>query len=395
MEQIGKIRVLHIITRLVRGGADENTIHNIRGLDSNIYDVDLLVGGESDLQLLADLTDINYYVLAELKRDVNPWADFVGFFKLVNFIKRKKYSIVHTHTAKAGILGRIAGKLGGAPIIVHTLHGITFHDFMNPIVKKGYIILERITGYFTDYFITVGEDLKNKYLDQRIGRSNQYETIYSGFPIDKFIESCHVTDSIKRDELKKLSVSSGDVFIGTVTRLEPRKGHTYLFQAATKIVKQHPNVKFLIIGEGPYREQLEIEVRNLNLQNNVVFVGYREDVGRIISFFDIFVLTSLWEGLPRVLVQAALAEKPIVTFEVEGAWEVVKDGVNGYIVPSKNVEKLSDRLFVLLSDLEKAKTMGVQGRKIVNNNWDVSVMVKNTSLVYERLLQMKKLNGRF
>ncbi len=389
MERKRKVRILHVITRLVRGGADENTIYNIRGADSSLYEIELLVGGESDLKLVSELSDIQCYVLPTLKRDINPVTDLVGLIKLTRLIRKKKYEIVHTHTAKAGILGRIAGKIGGAPIIVHTLHGITFHDFMNPLTKKSYIIFEKLAGHFTDFFITVGDDLKNKYLMKKIGGENQYQTIYSGFPTEEFIQSCTISNSRKIEEFKKLKLQKDDIVIGTVTRLEKRKGHTYLFQSAVKIIQKFPNVKFVIVGEGPYRRQLESEVKRFNLQKNVIFAGYWKDVGRIISLYDIFVLTSLWEGLPRVLVQAALAEKPIVTFEVEGAWEVVKEGVNGYIVPSKNVEKLTDRLSLLVSDLRTAKKMGGQGRNIVGNNWDVNVMVKNTSHVYKKLLKFK------
>lgn len=389
-----KIKLLHVITRLVRGGADENTIYNIRGLDKGRYQVELLVGGDSDFDLLNNLNDIHYCVIPELRRNINPWYDCLAFFKLLKILKKNKYQIVHTHTAKAGFLGRIAAKIVGIPITVHTLHGITFHDFINPLVKMCYIGLEKVAGHYTDKFITVGEDLKQKYLEKNIGSPARYTTIYSGFYIDKFYRDSEDLDDFRTEEFKKLGISRSDVIIGTVSRLEPRKGHTYLFQAVDRMIREITNVKLLVSGEGSYRENLEKEVERLKLKEKIYFLGFRSDIPQIITLFDIFVLTSLWEGLPRVLVQAALLGKPIVTFDVEGAWEIVKDGVNGFIVPPKDIELLTQKLLFLAKDLTNTRQMGLKGKKIVGHDWDVENMVSKTKKVYEDLI-VKKLNSRY
>jgi len=382
-----KIRLLHIITRLVRGGADENTIYNIRGLDKCKYQVDLLVGGDSDFDFLKSLNDIQSYVIPELRRNVNPWYDSLAFFKLIKFLKKNNYQIVHTHTAKAGFLGRITAEIVGTPIIVHTLHGTTFHEFINPLLKACYIGLEKVAGHYTDKFITVGEDLKQKYLAKKIGSPTQYTTIYSGFDIDKFCRDSKDIDAFRAEEFKKLGISDSDVIIGTVSRLESRKGHTYLFQAVDRLLKEYPNARLLVVGEGPYRANLEKEVEQLKLEEKIHFLGYRLDIPKIIALFDIFVLTSLWEGLPRVLVQAALLGKPIVTFDVEGAGEVVRDGVNGFIVPPKNVAQLTQKLLFFATDLFRAQQTGLEGKKIVCNNWDIELMVEKTEKVYEDLIE--------
>jgi glycosyltransferase involved in cell wall biosynthesis len=384
-----KIIVLHIITRLIRGGADENTILNIRGLEKDKFKVDLVVGGESDPTILNQLDGINCIKISALKRNIQPWWDVIALLKLVRLIRKNRYLIVHTHTAKAGFLGRIAAKLSGTPIIVHTLHGTTFHDLNNPIVKKIYIALERFVAYFTDKFIAVGDDLKKKYLDQKIGSFEQYTTIHSGFEIAAFIEAGRLSDTARRQELDKIGISEDTIVIGTVSRLEPRKGHVYLFHSAQKIVDQSPNVKFLIAGEGYYRNKLEQQVEQFKLSDSIKFLGYRSDIAKIISIFDVFLLTSLWEGLPRVLVQAALLGKPVVTFDVEGAREVVKHGVNGFIVPLRDTESLAQKLLVFVRNLDLARDMGRHGKEIVGNRWGAVTMIEKTKQVYKDLIAAK------
>jgi len=384
-----KIKVLHIITRLIRGGADENTILNIRGLEKDKYQVELVVGGESDPAILAQLTGINCTVISSLKRNILPWWDLLAFLQLARLIKKGHYQIVHTHTAKAGFLGRIAARLSGTPIIVHTLHGTTFHDSIHPLIKKFYIEFERFVAYFTDMFIAVGDDLKKKYLNKKIGSAERYTTIHSGFDLNTFVEAGNLSDADRRLELNKLGISENNFVIGTVSRLEPRKGHIYLFEAAKRIVSQIPNTKFLIVGEGYYRQRLEQQAEQLNLSDFIKFLGYRADIAKIISLFDVFLLTSLWEGLPRVLVQAALLGKPIVTFDVEGAREIVENGVNGFIVPLRNVELLAQKLLVFARNLDLAQNMGRRGKKIVGNRWAADLMIEQTKQLYQELVAAK------
>lgn len=389
MPRHDRIKILHIITRLIRGGADENTILNIRGLEKNKFKVDLLVGGESDLDILNQLDDITCMRISALKRNILPWWDLIALLKMIRDLKKGRYHIVHTHTAKAGFLGRMAAKLSGVPIIVHTLHGTTFHDSNNPVVKKIYIALERLVAYFTDKFIVVGNDLKAKYLAQKIGCSEKFTTIYSGFEVAAFVDAGRISETTRRLELNKIGISNEDIVIGTVSRLEPRKGHVYLFQVAQKIIEQFPTCKFLIVGEGYYRSQLEQQVRQFHLSDAIKFLGYRADIARAISLFDIFVLTSLWEGLPRVLVQAALVGKPIVTFAVEGAREVVHDRINGFIVPLHDTESLAQKLLVLMQNLQLARRMGECGKEIVGQRWSTTAMIEKTKQVYADLMRQK------
>jgi len=385
-ESGSKIRVLHLITRLIKGGADENTILTIRGLKKEDYEVDLMIGGESDYNFIENLDDIKPILVNELRRNINPAKDFIAFYRIYNYIKKHDYTIIHTHTAKAGFLGRLAAKCAGTPVIIHTLHGITFHNFLNIIVKNIYIFLEKWVGKFTDKFITVGDDIKQKYIAKHIAEPDKYITIRSGFDLQQFIQTGTLSHTERSFERQRIGLKPTDIVIGSVSRLEPRKGHIHLIEAASKIVTQNQRIKFLIVGEGSYRTYLEDEVRRRNLTNWIMFLGYRSDIARIMALFDIFVLTSLWEGLPRVLVQAAALGKPIVTFDVEGAREVVVHEKNGFIIPAKNESKLIERLLWLSQHIDRAHQMGLMGKNLINESWDYRIMVQQINNLYQELL---------
>lgn len=375
--------VLHIITRLVKGGADENTLHTVYGLIKNGYEVDLLLGGDSDQKLIAEHSKLNIILMPELKRDIKP-SNILAFWKIYRLIKRKNYHLVHTHTAMAGFIGRIAARIAKTPVIIHTLHGTTFHDHMNVLKRNLYKSLEVFAGRYTDFFITVGDDIKEKYLAVPIGTREKYKTIRSGFEYDKFNKAFVQTDEIQNNFRIEFNLNKNAVLIGMISRLEPRKGHTYLIQAAKKIIAIHPESVFVIVGEGYYRNEIQNEIKEYGFEKRFIFTGHRQDIEQVIAAMNIIVLTSLWEGLPRVLVQAALLNKPIVSFEVEGAWEVIENNVNGFIVPSKDTAQFAEKVNYLLENLEDSNRMGKNGRNYVNKQWDKEVMVQQIIEIYDK-----------
>jgi len=381
-----KKSVLHILTRLIMGGADENTIFTIEGLIRDGYSVDLVVGGDSDPRLVEKYANLNIIVLPELRRNVKL-SNLIAFWKIYRLIVTNGYYYVHTHTAMAGFLGRVAAKLAGTPVIIHSLHGITFHNLLHPVVRRIYILAERIAESCTDFFITVGEDVKQKYLAESIGTEDKYRVIRSGFDYEHFYGALNCRHDLRRRLTQELGLDQDDILFGTVSRIEPRKGHIYLIEAAQKVIAVIPKAKFIIVGEGYHREDLEEKVDRLGLQNNIFFIGHRDRIAEIMVCLDIFVLTSLWEGLPRVLVQAALLEKPIVTFEVEGAWEIVRNDVNGFVVPQKDIEVLSNKLIYLATDLPKARLMGNRSKTLIDGLWRKDVMIEKTRKVYLELAE--------
>jgi len=341
-----KYKILHIITRWTSGGgAEKNTYFTIKGLNKDRYEVDLIIGGDSK-SMPDNLKGVKVIKINSLRRNIHPIDEFRAFFQLYSLIKKNKYDLVHTHLAKAGMLGRLAAKIAGIPIIVHSLHGSLFHNALNPVVKFIYRKLEQFSALYTTWFISVGEDLKFRYLKSRI--------------------------------------------VGMVASLEPRKGHKYAIEVAQEIIKKHPKVTFLFVGEGYLNFKLEKIVQEKNLQRCIIFTGLRKDIERVMAVFDILILTSLWEGLPQVLVQGAIMGKPMVSFNVEGSNELIQEGKNGFIVPLKDVPKMIEKLDYLISNLKMAKMMGENGKEIVNQEWEIDNMVEKTNKLYSYLLNGKE-----
>ncbi len=379
------VRMLHVITRLIRGGADENTLSTVRGLDPRRYQVDLVVGRGSDLELLRGLEGVGIHFLEDLTRDPHPLRDIAALVRLTRIIRRGGYQIVHTHTAKAGFLGRLAAALAGTPIIVHTVHGVTFPQHVRQPLRAFYLLLERVAGRFTHQFVTVGEDMRSTYIRAGIGDPRTYETIYSGMPLEDFVAAGRLA-APERDRLRAaLGFGPDHQLVAMAARLEERKGHGYLFEAVARVWRRHPALRVLVLGDGPLRGALERRTRELGIEDVVSFLGHRTDIAGVLAAADISVLTSLWEGLPRVLVQSAAAGKPILTFDVEGAWEVVRDGENGFIVPSRDVDALARRLDELLADRDRAAAMGAAGPARVGSEWAVETMVDRLDRMYQRL----------
>jgi len=378
------IRMLHVITRIVRGGADENTLYTVRGLDPRRYDVDLVVGADSEPEGLIGLDPARVLTMSELVRDPHPVKDVIALLKLAALMRRGRYQIVHTHTAKAGFLGRLAAALAGTPVIIHTVHGVTFHDHLPRWQSWFYLTLERIAARFTDQFVTVGEDVKAIYLRHGIGQASAYQTIYSGMPLAEYLEAGDMSDLERAQVRRELGLEPRHQVVAMAARLEARKGHAYLFDAVARLRDRHPDLRVLILGEGGDRTALESRVREQGLDDIVRFLGHRLDLPRVLGAADISVLTSLWEGLPRVLVQSAAAGKPILTFDVEGAWEVVRDGQNGFIVPTRDVGAFAERLGQMLQDRSRCDAMGRSGRARVTQEWTVETMVDRLDTLYQR-----------
>jgi len=384
-----KIRVLHVITRLVAGGADENTLATVEGLDKSCYEVDLLIGGQSDFLFASQTRSGRLVTISELVREPAPLKDVIALYKMYRLIRSRRYHIVHTHTAKAGMLGRLAGFVCNTPLVIHTLHGSTFRDSLHPWRSRLYQILERMAARATSQFVTVGEDLREIYLGARIGRADRYITIRSGFELERFRLQPQEVERRGQAMRDSLGLSADGPVVGTAGRLEIRKGHSYFLQAAQQVLQQQPEVVFLIAGDGPAGRELVQQARRLGIERSVRFLGHRYDIEDVMACMDVFALTSLWEGLPRVLVQAAALGKPIVSFDIEGVREVVVDGKNGYVLPLRDVQGLAEKIHQLTVNRANAVRMGERGRILATTEWDVGTMVNRISDLYRHLLRRK------
>ena len=381
-----QIKVLHVITRLILGGAQENTLATVKGQSEKGEDVSLAtgppIGPEGSLMDEARKLKAGVILIPEMRRGINPILDLASFLRLYSLMLRERFDIVHTHSSKAGILGRVAARLAGVKVIIHTIHGLPFHPYQNKFLNFFYIILERFAGYFTDRIITVCEAMKREALSAGIAGDGKFITIYSGIDLNPFL---HVRGDIleKRGEL---GIKGGEKVIGKIGRFFPLKGHEYLIKAAPEVVNVFPNVKFLLVGDGILKEKLQLEIRKLGLEDRFIFTGLvdQKDIPLLISVMDILVHTSLREGLARVLPQAIACGKPVISFDIDGAGEVVIPGETGFIVPARDVSALSKAMIDALSDAGRSVQSGL---RIVDPAFRMETMVDRIDGVYSQLLK--------
>ena len=386
-----KIKVTHIIARIITGGADENTLFTVQGLDKDRYEVGLIMGEEFDESVFDKVKNNNFNVIQikGLKWKLNFWYDPIVLIKLIKLMRKNHYDIVHTHTTKAGILGRIAAYISGVPVIVHGLHGSTFQAFNSGLLNWLLFLFERLTGRFTDAYISVSGVLSEKYIEKGVGKKENYHTVYSGMELETFYG---VRGKINcRKKQRDLGIDSGDFVIGNVARLETRKGHKFLIDAFNRVIEERKGcpLKLLIIGEGEEKENLENYVKKANLEEKVIFTGYREDVEELMAIMDLFVLTSLREGLPRVLVQAAAVGMPSIAFNVDGVPEIIEDNHNGFLVKTGDVKQLTKRIIRYIDHIELLVLHGKNGRELIKDKWSIEDMVDKIDKIYQKLITEK------
>jgi len=384
------LRVLHIITRLIIGGAQENTLLTCEGLAAmpGQYDVTLLTGvdrgPEGNLIDRAEKS-LEVIIVPELGREISPIADARALWKLYRLIRRGRYHIVHTHSSKAGVLGRIAAKMAGTPLIVHTLHGLVFHEYQPWIVNRTWRLVKKICAPLTDHFLSVSSIIVRKAVEAGIDRPEKFTTVYSGMELDWFLNSNADGAAVRRE----FGIPEDAPVVGKIARLFPLKGHDELMDAAPEIVRRVPNVRFFLIGDGILYDHLRERARAAGILENFVFAGLtpRERIPEMLAAMDVVVHTSLREGIARVLPQALAMGIPCVSFDIDGAPEAVIDGKTGYLVRAHDYETLADRVSRLLGDPELRATMGANGRRHVDPTWRAETMVADTAKIYRMLAE--------
>jgi glycosyltransferase involved in cell wall biosynthesis len=388
MPETRPLRVLHIITRMIVGGAQENTLLTCEGLNAMPeYEVTLASGidrgPEGDLLDRAEKS-LELVLVPELARSISPIGDIKALWKLYRLIRRGRYHIVHTHSSKAGVLGRVAATMAGTPIVVHTLHSLVFHEYQPWLVNRTWWLVKKICAPMTDHFLSVSSIIVRKAIAAGIAKPEKFTTVYSGMELDWFLNAKTDGLAVRRE----LGIPEDAPVVGKIARLFPLKGHDQLMDAAPEIVRRVPNVRFLLVGDGILYDHLRERARAAGILDNFVFAGLikRERIPEMLSAMDAVVHTSLREGLARVLPQALAMGKPCVSFDIDGAPEVVLDGETGYLVKAYDYETLADRISVLLSDPELRARMGARGRQHVDPTWRAETMVADTAKVYEELV---------
>lgn len=359
-----KLRLLLVITRLTVGG-DTNVLLDIAQYcrEHPSIEAEIAAGpvptAEIDLTYLAREAGIPVFIIPNLMNRPDPSLIARGVFELWSLIRRRQYDIVHTHSSAAGIVGRIAAVLARVPVIVHHVHGWGLQDEMLLPLKYTYLWSERFCARLTDKLVAVSAPTVQKGLAHRIGSETKYQLIYNGIDLRRFGNQ-EDTATIRAE----LGLEPGCKVVGMVGRLDPQKNPTDFVKAAALVVRNHPHVQFIFVGEGVLRAQCEQLVKELNLKEKCFLLGFRNDVHRILPLIDVLVSTSLWEGLPVAFQEAMCAGKPIIANDVDGVSDLVHHGETGYLVTPRNTQEMADRILQLLTNELLSSRLGSHAREV-------------------------------
>ncbi|MHC4722324.1 MAG: glycosyltransferase family 4 protein [Planctomycetota bacterium] len=393
------MKIVHIITRLILGGAQENTLITCKLLTERGHDVTLItgpaLGPEGQLFQQALSQKYRVVVIDKMRRAIHPLYDAISYVQIKKRLKRIQPDIVHTHSAKAGILGRYAahslkGKLPGkgqnVPHVVHTIHGLAFHPYQAKWLNKFYIAIEKAAAKRTDAFISVADAMNEKAIAAGLGKSEDFTTAYSALEEDDFLNA-PAPEEISGFR-RKYGIGEQAIVFVTIARLFELKGHEYIIESARRLAPRNENCVWLFVGDGNLADKIRADIHLANLGYKFRFTGLLgpEQIPLAIHASDILVHCSLREGLARVLPQAMLCAKPVVSFNIDGAPEVV-NRKTGFLVESENIEQLTQACEELAANGELRQKLGEAGKKFVEEKFAPETMVDTIEQVYQKLTQ--------
>ena len=381
------MRIAHVITRLIVGGAQENTVSSVLGLNKK-EDITVRLysgpttGPEGSLESIFTSCSDLLHIVPKLIRPINPFSDYLAYRHLLREFKKFKPDIVHTHSGKAGFLGRIAAKKANVRNIVHTIHGPSFGPYQDCLSNMLFKKAEKIAAAHTDHFITVADAMQEQYLNAGIGNRNIYTKIFSGFNLKPYLSDYNTLEIRNQLGLKK-----DDFVVGKIARLFDLKGHDSLFKIAPILTKQLPNIKFLIIGDGPLKEKFKNIAKQINCEKNFIFVGLvpPSRIPPLINSMDTLIHLSRREGLPRALPQAMAAAKPIVALNYDGAREVCLNEKTGLLVEKEDLSELARSILRLAKDKKLLNSLGQAGRDFVQDKFSLDQLVNSQYQLYQHL----------
>jgi glycosyltransferase involved in cell wall biosynthesis len=371
---------------MIVGGAQETVMLAADHLNAGgRYRVDVATGpdtgSEGDLRPELARRNLRVFEIAELANPIRPHRDLRAFWRLYRLIRAERYDVVHTNSTKAGLLGRLAAVCARVPVVVHTVHGWGLHEGQPRVAREMLVWGERLAARATDRLLTVTPVDIDAGLARRVGARGQYLTVRSGIEFDRFGQ---VTAG--RGELRDtLGVPRGAVVVASIGRLSPQKAPLDFVNAARLVLDREPATHFLMVGDGPLRPQVEARIAGLGMTERFTLTGLRRDVPELMAAADVFVLCSLWEGLPRVLPQAMATGLPIAATRVDGNAEAVVDGVNGLLSPPGDVPALGASLLRLVRDPSLRRELGENGRRMAPE-FSASKMADDLARLYDELL---------
>ncbi len=381
-----KVKVIHLQVLPILSGVQKSMYDILIRLDRKRYDLTVLCQSEGKLTDELKRQNIKYITVPELKREINPFFDFYAFIKIYNLFRKENYDIVHTHSSKPGIIGRLAAKLAGIKVIIHTVHGFAFHESSPKLSILIYGLFEKLVGYATDIVIFVNNKDRLTALNMKLLPAKKTITIFNGVDLTIYNNN---NGSIKAKHLIGIE-KNGHPFIGMVTRLWEQKAPEDFIKAIPFIIKDIPNAKFLVIGDGPLRKKLERTCKVLSIQQNVLFLGWRKDVKDLLKIIDVFVLPSLWEGLPVSILEAMANAKPVIASNIKGNNELVIHGETGLLVPIQSPQKIGESVLQLLKDSSLLNKMGQNGYQIVKKKYEINKIALQINSEYQRILSLKR-----
>jgi glycosyltransferase involved in cell wall biosynthesis len=379
-----KIKVAVVITRMDLGGAQEVALETVRRLNQSRYDAVLISGAGGRLGPAArrDLGPA-YIEVASLKHPISPFYDAVAVMKLAWFFARNAVDVVHTHSSKAGMLGRAAAWLAGVPAVVHTVHGWSFHDFMGPLRRGVFICMEKVMAGATDCLVVVADSLAKRGQAEGIAEAGRYRTIRAASDLAAWRRK-HSKSAL----LKLLGIKGKPpLVVGCVANAKRQKCPEDFVKVAAQVLKSVPGALFVYVGDGPRRRAAQELAQQLGIGSKVRFTGWHNRPEELAAGFDVFLLASLWEGLPCVFAQAMALGLPVVATQVGGAAEIVREGSTGYLCQPHDTSALADRVTALLRRPALRARLGRAARKNLNAEYEFGYMVEKTGLLYGQLLE--------
>jgi glycosyltransferase involved in cell wall biosynthesis len=380
-----RAKVCHIITMLELGGAQQNTLYTVRNLDRERFDPVLITGTEGPLVDEARESPVTSHFLPDLKRAISPAGDLRALLALKRVLRHERPDIVHTHSSKAGILGRAAAAMAGIRVVIHSVHGWGFHPGQSLLAHGLYVTLERLAALKTSAFITVSRANLAQGVAARIFDEGSARVIHSGIALERFRP--RAADGEAAD-LPWPSPGTEEVIVGMVACFKPQKAPLDFIRVAAEVLKRAPHCRFVLVGDGELRGAIEHEITALGIGARVNLLGWRRDIPELMRHFDVLLHTSRWEGLPRVFPEAMASSLPIVATSVDGAPEAIEDGVSGFLREPGDIRGLGEAVVQLAESAKLRGEMGRSGKSRVEA-WDIDRMVRDQENLYLELL------GRF
>jgi glycosyltransferase involved in cell wall biosynthesis len=385
-----RVKVLRVIARLNVGGPALHVAYLTAGLAERGYDTTLAAGtisrGEESMAFVADARGVTTEVIDELHRNISPLRDARAVLRLAELIRRERPTILHTHTAKAGAVGRVAALLAGRarpPIIVHTFHGHVLRGYFNSFVTFGFRMLERQLARMTTKLVAVSPEVRDDLVGLGVAPASKFAVIRLGIDLDQRIGG----DVDGRAETRRVLGLAGDPFVvGWVGRMTSVKRTDLVVRVFRALVDRGVDARLLLIGDGPDRDALERLAHDVGVIKRCLFLGYQEDVARFYDAMDVLLLPSVNEGTPVSVIEALAAQRPAVATRVGGTPDVVRDGVDGFLVDSADPDELADRLAELARDPSRRAEMGAAGRARVLERYAVDRLVDDVDRLYRDLL---------